>query len=208
MRYVLVGLVVASSVGGASADPAPESHKPWERQNTAGLFFELGGGWARLHPANGLTYRSEYLRIAPGLSLNRFVYLGAAFELGRIYSAYGTKDGAIATIASNTFTDEGNGSTLAGQVFVGVRDLIGIISVGGELAPTVRETNAGINFDYATDKTHVTTIEIHGRADVWATPYISAGVMVGMDIASIRDFQAGLQVAFHLEPYDAMMRNR
>jgi hypothetical protein len=50
------------------------------------------------------------------------------------------------------------------------------------------------------------TVEFHGRADVWATPHFSAGVMVGMDISSVRDFQAGLQAAFHFEPYDAMVR--
>ena len=206
MRNVLVGLFVASSMGRASADPSPESGKPWEQPNSAGLLFEIGGGWERLHPPNGLTYRAEYLRIAPALSLNHFLYLGAAIQVGHIYSAYGTPDSAFASIPSNTFTDEGNGSTFAGQVFIGARDFIGIVAVGGELAPTVRETSAGVNFDYAADKSYVTTIEIHGRVDVWATPNISAGVMVGMDIASVRDFEAGLQFAFHVEPYDAMRR--
>jgi hypothetical protein len=205
MRNALVGFVVASSMGSASADPSPET-KPWDQPNSAGLFLDVGGGWERLHPPNGLTYRAEYLRIAPELSLSRYLYLGAAFQLGRIYSAYGTPDSGFAAVQSNDFTDEGNGSTLAGQVFLGVRDLFGIIGVGGELAPTVRETRAGINFEYASDNSYVTTIEVHGRVDVWATPHISAGVMAGMDIASVRDFEAGLQVAFHIESYDAMTR--
>jgi hypothetical protein len=29
-----------------------------------------------------------------------------------------------------------------------------------------------------------------------------------MDISAIRDFQAGLQIGFHFEPYDDMDRNR
>ncbi|MEO8843128.1 MAG: hypothetical protein ABI591_19515 [Kofleriaceae bacterium] len=206
MRYVLVGALVASSFGGASADPLPESGKAWERPNTAGVFLEISGGWERLHPPNGLTYRAGYLRFAPGVSLNHFLYLGAAMQLGRIYSAYGVPDSALAAIPANDFTDEGNGSTLAGQVFLGVRDLIGIVAVGGEVAPTLRETSAGMNFEYAADKSYVTTIEVHGRVDVWATPHLSVGVMAGMDIASIRDFEAGLQLGFHLEPYDAMNR--
>ncbi len=208
MRYVLVGWIVASSIGSVSADPLPESGKAWERPNTAGMFFEINGGWERLHPPNGLTYRAEYLRFAPGISLNHFLYLGAAMQLGHIYSAYGVRDSGIAAIPSNDFTDEGNGSTLAAQVFLGERHLIGIVAVGGEVAPTVRETSAGMNFEYTADKSYVTTIEVHGRVDVWATPHISAGVMAGMDIASIRDFKAGLQVGFHLEPYDAMNRDR
>ena len=207
MRYLVAGLVLAGAITRAHADPMPTSRQ-WERPNTAGLFLELDGGWERLHPPNGLTYRAQYLRIAPGVSLNRYFYVGAAFQLGRIYSFYGTQDAALAGIAANTFTDEQDGSTLGGQVYVGVRDLVGIVSFGGELAPTVRETSAGLNYDYASDKTTVTTVEIHGRADVWATPNITAGVIVGMDVASIRDFQIGLAVGFHLEPYDAMTRGR
>src|SRR3978361_2408590 len=114
MRYVLVGWVIVSSPGGAGGDPLPESGKAWERPNKAGLFVDISGGWERLHPPNGLTYRSEYVRIAPGLSLGRYFYLGAAIQLGNIYSAYGSPDPALAMIAANTFTDEGSGSTLAG----------------------------------------------------------------------------------------------
>jgi hypothetical protein len=201
MRLLVVGLVLGTTI--ASADPAPEYTQRWRDPNTSGAFIEVGGGWQRINP-NGITYRAEYLRIAPQVSINRFLYLGAAMQLGRIYGAYGSLDPVPAAVPANDYTDEGNGSTLAGQVFIGVRDLIGIVSVGGEVAPTLRSTSAGMNFEYAADKSNVTTIELHGRADVWATPHLTAGVLVGMDIASIRDFQAGLQVGFHFEPYDAI----
>lgn len=206
MRF-LIGVALVGSTASALAQPAAGSQYDWRKPNSAGVFLELGAGWERVHP-NGFTYRSEYLRIAPGVSLNRFLYLGAAFQLGNIYSAYGAPDDKGAAVHANDFMDEGNGSTLGGQVFLGVRDLIGVVSFGGEVAPTFRETSAGLNFEYTADKTSVTTLELHARGDVWLLPNITAGIMIGMDVASIRDFQAGLQVGFHLEPYDAMQNRR
>lgn len=201
MRSLVLGLVLAGGV--VRADPLPASSYEWRKPNTAGVFVEIGGGWQRVSP-NGFTYRAEYLRIAPAVSLNRFLYLGAAFEAGHIYSAYGMRDRSIGATMYNDYTDEGNGSLFTGQVFIGARDLIGNFSVGGDVAPTLRETSAGVNFQYAADKTYLTTIAVHGRADLWATPHVTAGVVVGMDIAGIRDFMSCLQVGFHFEPYDAM----
>ena len=206
MRYVLVWLALIGGTRSVLAQPASGSQYDWRKPNSSGVFLDLGAGWERVHP-NGFTYRSEYLRIAPAVSINHLIYIGAAFELGNIYSAYGSPDGKGAAVGANDFMDEGSGSTLAGQVFLGVRDLVGIVSFGGEVAPTFRETSAGMNFEYTADKTSVTTIELHARGDVWLVPNITAGVTVGMDVASIRDFIAGLQLGFHLEPYDAM-RNR
>jgi len=207
MRFLIGLLGLVGSTGSVLAQPAAGSQYDWRKPNSAGVFLDLGAGWERLHP-NGFTYRSEYLRIAPGVSINHLVYLGAAFEAGNIYSAYGSPDSRGAAVGANDFTDEGHGSTLAGQVFLGVRDLIGIVSFGGEVAPTFRETSAGMNFEYTADKTSVTTIELHARGDVWVVPNITAGITLGMDVASIRDFRAGLQIGFHLEPYDAMQNRR
>ena len=207
MKYLVAGLVLGAATI-ASADVLPENSYSWRKPNTSGVFFDVGGGWERIHPPNGFTYRSDYLRIAPEVSINPFIYLGAAFQFGHIYSAYGAPDSAIGAIPENTFDDEGDGSTFTAQAFLGVRQLIGIISVGGELAPTLRRTSAGLNYAYASDNTNTSTIEIHGRADVWLMSHVTAGVMVGMDFMSIRDFQAGLQVGFHAEPYDAMRARR
>ena len=203
MKLVVAGLVLGAATI-ASADPLPESSYAWRKPNTSGVFVELGGGWQRVSP-NGFTYRADYLRIAPQVSVNRYLYIGAAFEAGKIYSAYGMPDRSIGATIFNDYTGEEHGSLFAGEFFAGARDLIGdFFSVGGDIGPILRETSAGENFKYSADKTFLTTIEIHARADVWATPHISAGIIVGMDVAGIRDFMSGLQVGFHLEPYDAM----
>jgi hypothetical protein len=205
MRNLLLGLILAGGMGSASADPALQTSQRWMRPNTSGVFLDLGGGWERVNP-NGYTYRSEYLRFAPAVSINRFLYLGAAFQFGSIYDVYGTRDRATAAIHASDYTDEDIGSTFTAQVFLGARKLFGIVAVAGEVAPTIRETSAGMNFEYARDNTYLTTLEVHGRVDVWATPHLTAGVMLCSGIDTIRDFQAGVQVGLHIEPYDAMKR--
>ncbi|HET9990348.1 MAG TPA: hypothetical protein VFQ65_17575 [Kofleriaceae bacterium] len=201
MRYFVVGLVLASQI--ASADPE-EYRKPWERAGDVGVSLEIAGGWQRIH-TNGITYRAEYLRFAPQIALGRWLYIGAAIQIGHIYGSSGMLDGQVyQPPGSSGFVDESTGTIAAPQALVGARDLIGIVSGAVEIAPTVRWTSASTNSQGLTFTTSVATIELHARADVWATPHLSAGLMVGMDLASVRDFEAGLQLAFHFEPYDTM----
>lgn len=205
MRFLVVGLLLGASV--ASADPAEGYTKPWERSGDAGVFVEVGGGWQRLD-RQGIKYRAEYVRFAPQISLTRYLYLGAALQYGHVYGAYGTPDDPSSVPIVLQTTDNSNGEILEPQVFLGVRNLMGIVSGGAEVAPTLRWLSAGLNNEYMTNAQFLTTIELHARGDVWPTPHVSAGVMVGMDISAIRDFQAGLQIGFHFEPYDGMNRNR
>lgn len=115
------------------------------------------------------------------------------------------KPGTCTGPGSN-LVDESTGSIIEPQVFVGVRDLVGILSGSFELAPTVRWTTASTSFLNQTFTTMVPTVELHARMDVWATPHVSAGIVVGSDFDTLRDLQAGLQIGFHFEPYDAMNR--
>lgn len=203
MRCVAAGLVVCA-VTVAGADPLPESSYAWRKHNTSGTLLELGVGWQQIH-TDGITYRAQYLRFAPQVSLNRFLYLGAALQVGHIYSASGARHGVYIPPGSS-YIEESGGTIFAPQVVLGSRGLIDIFSAAVEVAPTVRWTSASADYLYQTTTTSVTTIELHARADVWPTPHFSAGVMVGMDTASLRDVMGGLQVAFHFEPYDTMKR--
>jgi hypothetical protein len=202
MRFLFIGLVLASQV--ASADPE-ESLKPWERENHAGVSLEIGGGWQRIR-TNGLTYRAEYLRFAPQISLNRWFYVGAAFQFGHIYGSSGTLEGRPYDPVGSVF-DNSTGTDVAAQLLVGARGFFGIVSGALEIAPTERWTSSSGNSANASFTTSASMIEVHGRIDVWASPYFSAGIMATVDTESIHDFEAGLQLAFHFEPYDAM-KNR
>ena len=202
MRSLLVGLLLAGGV--VSADPLPESAFDYKRPNTAGVFLDVGGGWQRFSNS-GVTYRVEYVRFAPQVSINQHVYLGAALEVGNIFGAYGTPDNEATLPPVLQGVDRGSGSLMAGQLTLGVRDMIGLVSVAGEIAPTVRRFSSGPNgIDGMPVETDQTTLAVHGRADFWATPHFTAGLMLGMDVSSIRDLETGLVIGFHFEPYDAM----
>lgn len=203
MRYVVVGLVIGMA-GSAGADLLPESAYAWRKHNTSGTLLEIGGGWQQTHP-DGITYRAEYLRFAPQVSLNRFLYLGAALQVGHIYSASGMRQGVYIP-PDSSYVEESTGTTFAPQVVLGSRGIIDIFSGAVELAPTVRWTSASADYLYLITTSSVTTLELHARADVWPTPHFSAGVMAGVDTASLHDFMCGVQIAFHFEPYDTMAR--
>jgi len=214
MRYLLVGLVLVGGVGSASADPSDYTPR-WERPGNSGTFVEVGAGWMRENP-DGVTYRAKYLRFAPQISINRWFYVGAAFQVGQIYDSSGTLDGQLPAKCSvggglmctggNDLIDESTGTIVEPQAFLGVRNRIGIVSGAFELAPTVRWTTASTNYLNESFTTSVRTIELHARGDVWATPHFNAGVMVGADFNRVRNFEVGLQIGFHFEPYDAMNR--
>ena len=221
--YALAGLVFGAGMSVASADPPADQPAdrvaPWDQPNNSGVFIDVGGGWMRADP-DGMTYRAEYLRFAPQVSINRWFYVGAAFELGKIYDSSGQLNGMLPSVCSGNIkhlgcvapssglVDETSGTISEPQVFVGVRDLIGIVSGGFEIAPSERRTTASVNSLNQSFTTYVTTIELHARADVWLTPRLTAGVTVGSDFDTVRDLQAGLQVGFHFEPYDAMLYQR
>lgn len=214
----MAGLILGMA-GLASADPLPESAFDWRRPNESGTYIEVGAGWMRVDP-DGMTYRANYLRFAPQVSVHHWFYVGAAFEVGKIYSAYGQMNGMIPTECSKDFGgltchapmgadsyDQTTGTIVEPQVFFGARDLVGIVSGGFEVAPTVRWTSSAVSWLNQTFTTAEKTVELHGRVDVWATPHFSAGVMVGTEYDRFHDLQVGLQIGFHMEPYDLMTRN-
>lgn len=215
MRYVLACLVLGVGVSTASADPSEDYLKPWEHTDDSSTLLEVGGGWMRADP-DGMTYRAEYIRFAPQLAFKRWFYVGAALQIGRIYGSSGTLNGMLpipctgnaktCTGPGNNLVDETSGTIVEPQAFLGVRDLVGIVSGSFEVAPTLRWTTASVNFLNQSFTTSVTTIELHARLDVWATPHVSAGIMVGSDFDTTRNLEGGLQVGFHWEPYDAMKR--
>ena len=217
MRYVAAGLVLGIA-GLASADPLPESALEWRKPNTSGSYIEVGAGWMRVDP-DGMTYRANYVRFAPQVSIHHWFYVGAAFEVGNIYSSYGTMNGMIPISCSgmngvpcrapgNNLLDQITGTIIEPQFFFGARDLIDIVSGSLEVAPSVRWTSSAFSELNQSFTTTELTLEVHGRVDVWATPNFSAGVMVGTQYDTLHDLQIGLQLGYHMEPYDLMAASK
>jgi len=229
---MLVGLVLVGGVGIASADPTvivpeePTEYRPaettdhgpsWKVAHEAGTFIEVGTG-VMSADRDGVNYHAQYLRFAPEVSINRWFYVGAGFQIGGIYKSRGKLDGMLPVTCSEGPTgadcipipdqdiDESGGTVTDGQLLIGVRDRIGIVSGGLELAPTLRRITASVNSLNEAFTTDDATIELHARGDIWITPHINAGVMVGANTTSRHDVMGGMQIGFHFEPYDSMNR--
>jgi hypothetical protein len=232
MRNMLLGLVLVGGLGSASADPTqivpegPTEYRPaettdhgpaWKRQSDSGTFIDVGTG-VMSAARDGMLYRAEYLRFAPQISINRWLYAGAGFQIGDIYKSTGKLDGMLPVICSpgpsmgdcipvpNQAIEESSGTLTEGQLLIGIRDRIGIVSGGLELAPTLRRTTASTNHLNESFVTDSTTLELHARVDVWATPHVNVGIMVGANTTSRHDLMAGLQIGLHFEAYDGMNR--
>src|SRR3569623_1639913 len=97
MRNSLAIIFVAGAAGVASAQPsealviappAPKSiHMP---------LADAGAGATRLDPGNGQTYRGEYLRFAPQVTLSRVLYFGAELDIGSFDASEGPTNPAAA----------------------------------------------------------------------------------------------------------------
>jgi hypothetical protein len=232
MRGMLVGLVLGVGASTASGDPTvilpdgPTEYRPaettdhgpaWKRAHDSGVFLDVGTGVMSADRL-GVNYHAQYLRFAPEISINPWFYVGAGFQIGGIYKSHGALDGMLPVTCSpgpsmgdcipipDQSLSESGGTITDGQLLIGVRDRIGIVSGGLELAPTLRRITASTNSLNEAFTTDGTTLELHARGDVWITPQINAGLMVGANTTSTHDLMAGLQVGFHFEPYDDMNR--
>jgi hypothetical protein len=196
----------------------PTDHLPrWKRQADSGTFIEVGTGVMNA-ARDGMTYRAKYLRFAPQISINRWLYVGAGFQIGDIYKSTGTLDGMLPVVCSegpggrdcipvpSQAIDESKGTLTEGQLLIGIRERFDIVSGAVELAPTLRRVTASTNTENEAFTTDATTLELHVRADLWATPHLNLGVMVGANSTSRKDVMAGLQLGLHFEAYDGMNR--
>lgn len=215
MRWGLAVVVVASS-NLAYAEPEGDPFANYNRQTDSGVFVDIGGGYERNSP-DGITYRSEYVRFAPQVAVGRNVYIGAGFDIGRIFDSYGQMNGMLPTQCSghqgtchggSNLYDNTTGTVVEPQAFVGVRDMVSIVSGGFELVPTWRWTSASVSWLNQSFTTRQLTLELHLRADVWITPHVTAGLTAGMDYDSFSNLTGGLQIGFHLAPYDLMKERR
>jgi hypothetical protein len=227
-----LGLVVVGGISIASADPTvilpegPTEYRPaeatdhgpsWKVAHDAGVLLEVGTGVMSADRL-GVNYHAQYLRFAPEVSINRWFYVGAGFQIGGIYKSHGTLAGMFPVTCSpgaggadcipspDQSISESGGTITDGQLLIGIRDRVGIVSGGLELAPTLRRITASTNSFNEAFTTDGTTLEVHARGDVWITPHINVGFMVGANTTSRHDLMAGLQIGFHFEPYDDMNR--
>jgi hypothetical protein len=207
-------LVVASLfvAGTAAADPelvfGPSDTAPSVGRlhvyepATSGMWIDFGAGVARVAPGDGGVYNGQFVRFAPQATLNRHFYIGAELDIGSLDGNAIASDSNAARGAGSIMAPAGvTGTTGAAKALVGARAMAGIVSGGVELAGGVQHATV-TNDSMVSNDSARGVIEAHGRLDLWVSPHLSIGGMVGADLTEKDNMTATLQLGFHFVPYD------
>ncbi|HEX7703990.1 MAG TPA: hypothetical protein VF403_24780 [Kofleriaceae bacterium] len=215
-------LVVASLfiAGTAAADPeiiiGPSDTAPVDRGHqraafvfqspaqTSGMWLDFGAGVDRVVAGNGNVYNGQFVRFAPLTTIQRHFYIGAEIDVGSFDGTPIPTDSAsrgTMTGGGSTMTADAQAGTLcAAKAVAGARAMAGIFSGGVELASGIQYTE--LTTTAGTNNVGHGVIEARGRLDLWFSPHVSIGGMVGTDLTEKNNMTAGLQLGFHFEPYD------
>ncbi len=211
---VLGGVLAAASIASADPDqvdqPTPGTH--WRPEAKKDVWIDVGLGVQTVAPGDNVRYTGEMIRFAPQAAFGKHFYLGAGFSATRISDTSGST--SYVQCPSN-YTDEmceglqhdstssEHGTILEPQVVLGLRERAGIFVGAVELAPTMRFTNGNFTKNGLLSVTIAQkTVEAHGRIDAWFTPYLTVGAFAGIDVDSVNNLQAALQIGVHFYPYD------
>jgi len=206
MRNSLAMLFVAGAAGVASAQPSEALViAPAAPASASGMWIDFGAGATRLDPGNGQTYRGEYVRFAPQVTLSRVLYFGAELDIGSFDASEGPTNPSAARGDSSTgggmpMTTQIDGQLGAAKLVGGARLMAGAFSGGLELAAGVRYTT--LTEGTASNSVGTGVVEARGRLDVWLTPHVTVGALAGTDLARRDEATFALNVGFHFEPFD------
>lgn len=208
MRNSLAMLFVVGAAGVASAQPSEALVlAPPAPLSYSGMWLDFGAGVTRIDPGNGQTYRGNYVRFAPQLTLNRVFYFGAELDIGSFDltgdapNATAARGGGSGT-GTTTMTTSGTGNLGAAKLVGGARMMAGAFSGGLELATGVRYTTvptASSSMSYSNGEG---VFEVRGRLDAWLTPHVTIGGLAGTDLARRDEVTFALNVGIHFEAFD------
>jgi len=136
---------------------------------------------------------------ATGAMLRFYAHVATHFYIGAFVGAAGIGDAPPITFSS---TDAGPGFTgrdgalISDGMLVGAHVTLGRLTLAGELAPEMNlYTLAGSDV--------VGGLVTRVLADVWLTPAITLGVLVGVNVLDRRDLSTGINVGVHFSAFDA-----
>lgn len=182
-------LLVAMSAT-AAADPAGDS------------WLELGAMRAKIAMPDGHQVQGWALSFSPRLPLNRHLYVGAELDRGDISGTITTPAAFRQLGGEMGPTSDVVGEYLSVRVLLGIRARTGVLSAGGEVAAGFHreQFNDPLGNQLATVEASSPQLEARARMDLWLTPHVSLGAMVGAD--DHQDLSAGLVLGLHIGPYD------
>ena len=197
--------------GSAYADPeivgpsdvAP-SHSVFVRDShaqPAGMWLDFGAGAASVAPGDGNVYKGSFVRFAPQATINRVLYLGAEINIGSFdTSTPSSNTAARASGVDAPMSVHVDGTVGAVSLVAGARAMAGIFSGAVELAGGVRYTTVSVSNSFNTETQGV--VQARGRVDLWVTPHLSIGGIVGKDLTDTQSMMVGLNLGLHFERFD------
>ena len=169
---------------------------------TGDSWLELGLLRARIAMPDGHQVQGYAVSFSPRVPLYQHFYAGGEIDRGDVAGSITTpaafRESGVPTGATTDVV--GNYTSL--RLLVGVRARTGIVSAGGELAAGFHreEFTDPLGQQLATVEANSTQVEARARVDLWLTPQISLGAVVGAD--DDRDLTAGLVLGLHIGHYD------
>jgi len=184
-------LLLAAMCATASADPA-----------VGDSWLELGAMRARIAMPDGHQVQGYALSFSPRVPIRRGLYAGAELDRGDIAGSITTPAAFRETGGEMGPTTDVVGKYLSVRVLLRVRARSGMITAGGEVAAGFHreQFNDPLGNQLATVEANSPQLEARARMDLWLTPQISLGAMVGAD--DHQDLSAGLILGLHIGHYD------
>lgn len=184
-------LLLVALTATASADPV-----------AGDSWLELGAMRARIAMPGGHQVQGWALSFSPRLPLKHHLYAGGELDRGDVAGSIITPAAFRESGGNDGPTSDVVGNYTSVRVLLGVRARAGAISAGGELAGGFyrEQFNDPHGVQLATVEANSTQLEARARMDLWVTPRLSLGAMVGAD--NHQDLSAGLILGVHVAPYD------
>lgn len=210
-------LGAALLIGGTvAADPVSDLYIDgaiYQPQHATGSWVDFGLMYGHIEPVAGTLLSTEFVRFGPRAALNRFLYIGAEVDIGRISGVDPSESNTVARDGSstNTMTEDPSaavtGGTLASaKAVIGVHVMTGPLSGAAELAAGVRDYMLEDAIGQYGQAYFGGVYEAHGRLDLWATRSLTIGALASLDLADHDDVSLGVVVGFHFVPYDGQRR--
>lgn len=142
------------------------------------------------------------LSFSPRIPLKHHLYAGAELDRGDLSGSITTPAAFRQTGGEMGPTSDVVGNYTSLRLLLGIRAHAGMISAGGELAAGVHraEFTTPLGVELGTVEANSTLLEARARMDLWLTPHISLGAMVGAD--DQQDLSAGLVLGLHFSAFD------
>lgn len=172
----------------------------------ADSWTEIGIVRSRVDMGEGHVVGGYAVRFSPRFNMRDGFYGGFELDGGRISGNIATPTAFRATGGEVGPTSAVNGEAYALAALLGLRLRVGVISGGAELAAGVhraelRDANA---IELATIDSTSKMFEGRARLDLWVTPQLSIGGVVGVELDQPTSMTAGLMLGLHFAAYDGM----